>query len=100
MSQILGMLPGMQAIKGKIDLDELDDGITGHIEAIISSMTPEERRHPDIVNASRKRRIARGSGTTIQDVNQLLNQYKEAKKIMRAMASGKTPKLAIPSMRR
>ena len=100
LSQILGMLPGMGALKGKIDLSELDDGVTGQIEAIISSMTPEERRHPDVINAGRRRRIARGSGTTIQDVNQLLNQYKEAKKIMRAVASGKTPKLAIPAMRR
>ncbi len=100
MSQVLGMLPGMGAVKGKLDLEELDGRATGQIEAIINSMTPQERRHPDIINASRRLRIARGSGTTIQDVNQLLNQYKEAKKIMKAVASGKVPKLAIPALRR
>ena len=100
MSQVLGMLPGMGALKGKIDLEELDGKATGQIEAIINSMTPQERRHPDIINASRRLRVARGSGTTIQDVNQLLNQYKEAKKLMKAVASGKVPKLVIPAMRR
>ena len=99
MSQVLGMLPGMGAVKGKLNLEELDGRATGQIEAIINSMTPQERRHPDIINASRRLRIARGSGTTIQDVNQLLNQYKEAKKIMKAVASGKVPKLAIPALR-
>lgn len=99
MSQVLGMLPGMGAIKGKLNLEELDGRATEQIEAIINSMTPQERRHPDIINASRRLRIARGSGTTIQDVNQLLNQYKEAKKIMKAVASGKVPKLAIPALR-
>ena len=99
MSQVLGMLPGMGAIKGKLNLEELDGKATDQIEAIINSMTPQERRHPDIINASRRLRIARGSGTTIQDVNQLLNQYKEAKKIMKAVASGKVPKLAIPALR-
>jgi len=52
-------------------------------------MTPQERRHPDIINGSRRRRIAVGSGTTPQDVNQLLKQWKEAKKVMQMMASGK-----------
>ena len=99
MSQVIGMLPGMGAIKGKLNLEELDGRATDQIEAIINSMTPQERRHPDIINANRRLRIARGSGTTIQDVNQLLNQYKEAKKIMKAVASGKVPKLAIPALR-
>ena len=99
MSQVLGMLPGMGAVKGKLNLEELDGRATSQIEAIINSMTPQERRHPDMINASRRLRIARGSGTTIQDVNQLLNQYKEAKKIMKAVASGKVPKLAIPALR-
>ena len=54
-------------------------------------MTPEERRKPEIISGSRRRRIANGSGRSPQEVNQLLNQFKEAKKIMKALASGKTP---------
>ena len=65
-----------------------------HFEAIVHSMTPDERRKPEIINGSRRRRIARGSGTQPQDVNQLLNQFKEAKKIMKALASGKLPGVA------
>jgi len=55
------------------------------IEAIINSMTPEERRHPEIINASRKRRIARGSGTTVQDVNMLLRQYRQMRRLMKQL---------------
>ena len=58
-------------------------------EAIIFSMTPAERRNPDVLNGSRRRRIAKGSGTTPADVNRLLNQFKDAKKLMQAMTTGK-----------
>ncbi len=99
MSQVLGMIPGMGKLKANVDLEDLDDGFLTKVEAIISSMTVDERRRPEILNASRRRRIARGSGTTIQDVNQLLNQYKETKKIMKAVASGRAPTLALPGLR-
>src|SRR5262249_33085857 len=61
------------------------------IEAIILSMTREERRNPDIINGSRRKRISRGSGTTIQEVNQLLEQFNEMRTMFRQMASGKGP---------
>ncbi len=98
-SQLLGMIPGMGNLKQKLNVDELDDDFFSRVEAIISSMTPDERRKPDILNASRRRRIARGSGTTIQDVNQLLNQFKEARKMMKAMASGRMDKLLVGARR-
>jgi signal recognition particle subunit SRP54 len=62
------------------------------MEAIVYSMTPEERRRPDMIDGSRRRRIARGSGTTPQDINQLLKQWREAKKLMEAIASGRGPR--------
>ncbi len=88
-SQLLGMIPGMGNIKKQLQVDELDDSFFTQVEAIIGSMTLQERQHPEIIKGSRKRRIASGSGTTPQDVNQILNQFKEAKKIMKAVASGK-----------
>ena len=91
LNQIIGMLPGLDRIKSQINVDEIDDDFFIHFEAIVRSMTPDERRKPEIINGSRRRRIARGSGTQPQDVNQLLNQFKEAKKIMKALASGKLP---------
>jgi signal recognition particle subunit SRP54 len=72
---------------------EIDDTFFKRAEAIVFSMTQAERRNPDMINGSRRRRIATGSGTTPQDVNQLLKQWKEAKKMMQAMASGRTAKL-------
>jgi signal recognition particle subunit SRP54 len=85
LEQILGMLPGAgRALRGvRVDEREL-----GRTEAIIRSMTPEERRRPDIVDASRRRRIARGSGTRVQDVNRLLRQFDEIKRLLRAGARG------------
>ena len=63
-----------------------DDKEIAHIEAIIQSMTKEERRNPLIVNGSRKKRIARGSGTRVQDVNRLLKQFEESRKMMKQLA--------------
>jgi signal recognition particle subunit SRP54 len=84
-SQLLGMLPGVGgALKG-VDIDE---GRLDRIEAIISSMTPEERRKPDIINGSRRRRIAAGSGTSVQEVNQILSQFKQMKKLMKQFGKG------------
>jgi len=81
---LLAMVPGMgKALK---DVD-IDDDAFKHIEAIIHSMTPDERRNPDKLNGSRKTRIAKGSGTSVQEINQLLKQFGEMKKMMKAMSS-------------
>ena len=100
LNQLIGMLPGVNQIKGQLDVDELDDAFFAQFEAIVCSMTPDERRKPEIISGSRRRRIARGSGTTPQDVNQLLKQFKEAKKIMKALTSGKLPAGAAALTRR
>ena len=81
LSGVLKMLPGMSSIG---DIDIPDDAMKKP-EAIIRSMTPRERRHPEVLNASRRRRIAAGSGTTVQDVNQLIRQFEDAKKQMKMM---------------
>ena len=82
---LLAMVPGMgKALRG-IDID--DDAFK-HIEAIIRSMTPNERQHPEKLNGSRKTRIAKGSGTSVQEVNQLLKQFGEMKKMMKMMNAG------------
>jgi len=92
MSQVLGMVPGFRnAAKGR-DLN-VDDGQLDRIEAIIHSMTPDERRHPEIINGSRRRRIASGSGTSVQEVNQLLSQFKQMRKLMKQMGRGRLPAL-------
>ncbi len=91
MDELLGMLPGMGGAKQLKNL-QVDDKQLDHIEAIISSMTPEERRDPDIINGSRRKRIAQGSGTKIQDVNRLLKQFRQTKKMMKQLNSGKMGK--------
>ena len=95
LSGILKMLPGMSSLG---DIDIPDDAMKKP-EAIIRSMTPKERRHPEVLNASRRRRIAAGSGTTVQDVNQLIRQFEEAKKQMKMMMSrtrGKKGRFRFP----
>ena len=83
LKDLIGMIPGVgRQVK---DLD-VDDDAFRHIEALIQSMTPEERRHPQIINGSRRRRIAEGSGLEVRDVNQLLKQFKEMKKMMKTMS--------------
>jgi signal recognition particle subunit SRP54 len=79
---LMKMIPGLG---GKINLDEvdIDDNATKHIEAIIQSMTKQERRNPDILNGSRKKRIARGCGRSIQEVNKLLKQFEDMKRMMK-----------------
>jgi len=90
-SQLVDMIPGFSKLtKGISDADSQDR--TRKIEAIILSMTPEERANPDLINGSRKRRIAKGSGTTPGDVNQLLNQLYTVQKMTKMMAKGKLPK--------
>ena len=92
LSQILEMIPGFSSVSKQLPASALDDGQIKHVEAIIRSMTPQERQHPDVIDGSRRRRIARGSGTTPQEVNQLLNQFRQMQKMMKAMASGKGPR--------
>src|SRR5690606_29300476 len=89
LSGILDMLPGAGQIKAQLGAADPSDGYFRQSEAIIQSMTPEERRKPELINGSRRRRIAMGSGTTPADVNRLLNQFKDARKLMQAMTSGK-----------
>ena len=89
-TQLIEMIPGFSKLtKGISDKESLDR--TGKIEAIILSMTGEERRHPELINGSRKKRIARGSGTTPSDINQLLNQFHNIQKMTRMIAKGKLP---------
>ena len=85
--EMLKLLPGMS---GHADqLEQVDDNALKKPEAIIRSMTPKERRNPSILNASRRKRIAAGSGTTVQDVNQLINQFEQAKKMMKSFMGRK-----------
>ncbi len=91
LGQVMEMIPGM---KGRMGDQELDEGRIKGVEAIVLSMTPRERREPDVLNASRRRRIALGSGTTVQEVNQLLNQFRQMQKMMKQFAGGKMRGLA------
>jgi len=86
------MIPGLGSSLRSVDIDEKE---LIKIEAIINSMTPEERRKPQIINASRKRRIAMGSGTTVQDVNRLLRQFEEMQKLLKQLNRGKFKGLKI-----
>lgn len=86
---ILGLIPGMGQYKEALKQIDFDGKEMKHLEAIIYSMTPEERRKPEILNGSRRKRIADGSGTKIQDVNRLVKQFKEMKKQMKRMRNGK-----------
>ena len=92
LSQIAEMIPGMNQLTSRMKNADLDDQQIKRVEAIIRSMTPEERRRPEIINGSRRRRISRGSGTTPQDINQLLNQFKQTQKVMRQLSRTRNPK--------
>jgi len=87
---VLGMLPGMGAMRQMKQAD-IDERELDRVEAIILSMTPEERRNPEVINGSRRRRIATGSGTRVQAVNQLVKQFGQMRKMMSRMAQGKMP---------
>ena len=89
MSQVLEMVPGLSSIARKLPAEATDESRMKKVEAIVYSMTAKERRSPDILNGSRRRRIALGSGTTPQDVNQLLNQFGQMRKLMKRMSSGR-----------
>ena len=92
LSQIMDMIPGMGQMSSKLKNGALDDNQIQRVEAIIRSMTREERQKPDIINGSRRRRIAIGSGTTPQDINQLLNQFRQTQKMMRQLSRSRNPK--------
>jgi signal recognition particle subunit SRP54 len=89
LTSILGMIPGFaghQLQNMKVDERELD-----RIQAIVLSMTPQERRRPELINGSRRLRIARGSGTSVQQVNRLVKQFAQMRKVMRQLGRGKMP---------
>ena len=85
LQQILSMLPGLGTPKKLKELGDIDDRELVRVEAVIRSMTPWERRHPERIDGSRRRRIARGSGTTVQDVNRVLKQFEQTKKMVRQL---------------
>jgi signal recognition particle subunit SRP54 len=87
---VLSMIPGMGKQLRGVDVDDRE---LGRVEAIVLSMTPEERRRPDLISGSRRARIARGSGTTVQQVNQLLAARKQMQKMMKQLGRGKMPNL-------
>jgi signal recognition particle subunit SRP54 len=84
------MLPGMDGMK-QLKGAEIDEGELDRVEAIILSMTPAERANPALINGSRRKRIAAGSGTKVQHVNQLVKQFDQMRKLMRQLMSGKMP---------
>ena len=95
LEQIMGMIPGMSQMKNQLGTADSNQKRLSRFEAIVLSMTPRERNQPVIINGSRKRRIASGSGTSVQDVNQLLKQFKDMQKMMRQFSPlrGRKPKL-------
>ena len=95
LKDVMGMIPGMgKALKGM----DIDDDAFKHIEAIIFSMTPEERENPSVINGGRRKRIAAGSGTDIQEVNRLLKQFSETRKMMRMVSQGKNVQRMMAGM--
>ena len=91
LGDILKMMPGANKIKGLNDL-QIDDKQIAHVEAIIQSMTKQEKIQPDIINSSRRKRIARGSGRPVQEINRLLKQFEEMKKMMKMMGGAQKGK--------
>jgi signal recognition particle subunit SRP54 len=85
---LLKMIPGMSSQLGGVDVDETQ---MGRVEAIVRSMTPRERSTPHVIDGKRRQRIARGSGTTVQQVNQLLESRKLMERMMKQMGQGKLP---------
>ena len=91
LSQIMEMIPGMGQMSKRMPTD-IDDNQIKKVEAIIRSMTPYERHHPELIKGSRRRRIATGSGASAQDINQLLNQFRQTQKMMRQFSKGRNPR--------
>ncbi len=85
LDELLKMMPGANKMKG-LDKLQVDDKQIVHVEAIIQSMSKKEKTNPEVINASRRKRIAKGSGTSIQEVNRLLKQFEDMKKMMKQMS--------------
>jgi signal recognition particle subunit SRP54 len=83
MDGLMGMLPGVGKVKKQLAQANVDDKSLSHLQAIITSMTPVERANPKVLNSSRKRRIAAGSGTSVQEINRLLKQFKQMNMMMK-----------------
>jgi len=97
LGQIMGMIPGMGGMANEAQA-AVDRGDLKRIEAIIRSMTPAERRDPHVLNGSRRRRIAAGSGTTLTDVNRLVKQFSEMQKLMKQFAGGGGKRAALSGL--
>jgi signal recognition particle subunit SRP54 len=89
LSGLMGMMPGVNKLKNQMANANLDDGLLKRQKAIIDSMTPKERRNPDILKASRKKRIAAGSGAKVEEINRLLKMHRQMADVMKQMGSGK-----------
>ncbi len=96
MSKMMGMMPGMGQMMGKIDQSKLDNKVIDHQQAIILSMTKKERKNPDLLNASRRKRVAAGSGTSVQEINKLIKQFMQVRDMMKKM-SKMNPKSLLKS---
>ena len=97
LKDLAGMLPGVGKMLKNVDIP---DDVFKQTEAIVSSMTPAEREHPEIINAHRRERIAKGSGTTMADVNRLMKQFEDTRKMMKAVAGGNMKMPNMPGRRR
>ena len=97
MKDLVSMIPGVGKALKNIDID---DNAFKSIEAIIYSMTPGERSNPAVLNGSRRQRIAKGSGTTVQEVNKLIKQFDETRKMMRMITTAKPGSKKFPSLKR
>jgi signal recognition particle subunit SRP54 len=95
LEHILGMLPGMGSMKQLAD-QKPDERQLGRVEAVINSMTPDERKHADIIDGSRRKRIARGSGTSVEDVNRLLKQFIEMQRMLKVVGQMTGEPVAAP----
>jgi signal recognition particle subunit SRP54 len=94
LGKILDMVPGMGKLRQQLNINDQEaQQKMKRTEAIILSMTPVERRNPKLLNASRKRRIAQGSGTSVQEINQLLGQFRQMQKMMKELGSGRLPRM-------
>jgi signal recognition particle subunit SRP54 len=94
MAGLMGMLPGVAKMKHQLAAANLDERVLKRQVAIIDSMTPRERKSPDVLKASRKKRIAAGSGTKVEDVNRMLKMHRNMADVMKAMGSGKRGPMA------
>ena len=91
LSNVLGMMPGMGKAMKQIRQTNVDERELDRLEAIIHSMTPAERAHPEIIKGSRRKRIAQGSGTNVAAVNRLVKQFDQMRRMLKQMATGKMP---------